>query len=614
VETTFIGMNDMNKPIADETIAQVLSKTDIVDIIGEYVHLKKSGRNFLGLCPFHAEKTPSFSVSSEKQFYHCFGCGAGGNVISFLMEIEGHSFPQAVQSLGEKVGIHIQNDHKGEKLNQQKSEEKEWMFKGHDLAAKLYHHVLMDRTEGQPAREYLEKRGFRLETIKEFQIGYAPDSWDFLTNFLDKRHYPLLVMEKGGLLAKSEKERFFDRFRDRIMFPIWDAQGNVSAFGGRTMGENQPKYLNSPETPIFHKSKLLFNFHRARQEIRKQHTTILFEGFADTISAWQGGIMNTTATMGTSLSNDQARALKRNGEQVVICYDGDQAGIDAISRAADVLENQGCLIKVATLPQGLDPDDYIRQNGSDAFQKSIVNEAKSFTAFRLDVLKRGRNLQDDGERMSYIREALTVVSRLPHAVERDHYLRQLADEFSLSLEALKQELFQIYRAEKKKENRDKAGQKWNNSINNSKRLVAKQLNLAFYNAERMLLAHMLKSAEVTMWVEEEVGSYFNIDEHSALAAYLYAFYAEGQSPDLGLFLSKLHDSELMQLATQLSMMAIDPNISEQVLKDYISQIIRYPQRLEIERKEEERMKAERQGDVLQAAHIATEILKLKKKL
>jgi DNA primase len=607
-------MNGMNKPITDETIAQVLSKTDIIDIIGDYVHLKKSGRNFLGLCPFHAEKSPSFSVSSEKQFYHCFGCGAGGNVFSFLMEMEGYAFPQAVQALGDKVGILIHTDQKEERIIHQRNEEKEWMLKAHDLAAQLFHHVLLERAEGQPAREYLENRGFRLETIKEFQIGYAPDSWDFLTNFLDKRKYPLSLMEKGGLLAKSESERFFDRFRNRVMFPICDAQGNVIAFGGRTLGEDQAKYLNSPETPIFRKGKQLFNFHHARQEIRKKQTTILFEGFIDVISASQGGLTHTTATLGTSLSDDQARILRRNGEQVIICYDGDKAGVEAISRAADVLEKQGCLIKVAVLPQGLDPDDYIRQYGAQAFQKKIINEAKSFIAFRLDVLKRGRNLQEDGERMSYIREALLVVSRLSRAVERDHYLRQLADEFSLSLEALKQEQFQIYRAEKKQENRDKSGQKWNNSINNGKRLVANHLYLAFHNAERLLLAHMLKNAEVTAWVQEEIGSYFNIDEHSALAAYLYAFYGEGHSPDLSLFLSKLQDSELIQLATQLSMIMIEPNISEEVLKDYISEIIIYPKRLEIERKEEERIKVERQGDVVQAAHIATEILKLKSKL
>lgn len=603
----------MNRQISDESINQILTKIDIVDVIGEYVHLKKSGKNFLGLCPFHSESTPSFSVTSDKQFYHCFGCGAGGNAFSFLMEMEGYSFPQAVQVLGEKVGVHIQSGAVEQGADTQKSEEKQWMLKAHDLAAKLFHHVLIERAESQAAREYLENRGFQLETIKEFQIGYAPSSWDFLTNFLDKRNYPLHLMEKGGLLAKGEGERFFDRFRDRIMFPIWDAQGNIVAFGGRMIGEGQPKYLNSPETPIFRKSKQLFNFHRARQDIRKKQTTILFEGYVDVITAWQGGITHTIGTMGTSLSDDQVRIIKRNGEQVIICFDGDRAGIEAISRAAEVLEKQGCHIKVAILPQGVDPDDYIRKNGAEAFQKNILSEAKSFIAFRLDVLKTGRNLQDDGERMNYIRDVLSVISKLPHAVERDHYLRQIADEFSLSLEALKQEQFQIYRSQKK-ENRDKDGEKWNNSINNGKHLVVRHLFPAYHTAERLLLAHMLKSAEVAKRVQEEVGSCFNIDEHSALAAYLYAFYGEGHTPELGLFLSKLHDPLLIQLTAELSMLSQDPNLSEEVLNDYISEIIVYPMKLEIERKEEERIKAERQGDVLQSAIIATEILKMKKKL
>lgn len=603
----------MNNSIADESINQILSKIDIVDVIGEYVHLKKSGKNFLGLCPFHSESTPSFSVTSDKQFYHCFGCGAGGNAFTFLMEVEGYSFPQAVQFLGEKVGIHIQGGSLEPGASAQKNEEKESMLKAHDLAAKLFHHVLTEREESQKAREYLENRGFQLETIKEFQIGFAPNSWDFLTNFLDKRNYPLHLMEKGGLLAKGEGERFFDRFRDRIMFPIWDTQGNIVGFGGRIIGEGQPKYLNSPETPIFRKGKQLFNFHRARQDIRKKRTTILFEGYVDVISAWQGGITHAIGTMGTSLSDDQVRIIKRNGEQVIICFDGDRAGIEAISRAAEVLEKQGCLIKVALLPQGVDPDDYIRKNGAEVFQKNILSEAKSFIAFRLDVLKKGRNLQDDGERMNYIRDVLAVISNLPHAVERDHYLRQIADEFSLSLEALKQEQFQVYRSQKKV-NRDKASEKWNNSIDNGKHLVARNLFPAYHTAERMLLAHMLKSVEVTSRVQEEVGSHFNIDEHSALAAYLYSFYGEGHSPELGLFLSKLQDPLLIQLTTQLSMLIHEPILSEEVLNDYISEIIIYPKKLEIESKEEERIKAERQGDVLQAAIIAMEILKMKSAL
>jgi DNA primase len=608
-------MERMNYSISDETIKLILSKVEIVDVIGEYVHLKKSGRNFLGLCPFHSEKTPSFSVSIDNKYYHCFGCGAGGNAISFLMEMEGYSFPETVSVLGEKVGVYLDVQNPKIQEGNRENKEKELVLKAHSLTAQLFHHVLMERNEGASAREYLENRGFQIETIKEFQIGFAPDSWDFLTNFLKKRDYPLPMMEKGGLLAKREGDKgFFDRFRGRVMFPIWDMQGNLIAFSGRLMGEGQPKYLNSPESLLFRKSRQLFNFHRARPEIRRTESTILVEGFADVLSIWQAGIKNVTATMGTSLSEDQARMIRRNSEQVIICYDGDQAGMDAISKASDVLEKQGCLIKVSMLPDGLDPDEYINKYGTEAFQREVINESKSYTAFLLEFLRKGRNLQDDGERMIYIKEALQVVSRLPHAVERDHYTRSIADEFALSVDALKQEQFQIYKREKRKEAKDNGIQKWNNNLNHNKRLIFKDLLPAFHNAERIVLAHMLQNKEIGEWIQEEVGSHFNIDEHSALAAYIYSYYAGGYSPDIPLFLSKLQDPALIKLATQLSTMPIDPNVSERALQDYVSKIITYPQKVEIEKKEEDKRKAERQGDVLKAALIATEILKMKNKL
>lgn len=607
----------MVKPISDETINLILQKVDIVDVIGDHVQLKKSGRNHLGLCPFHSEKTPSFSVSVEKQFYHCFGCGASGNTISFLMNIEGYTFPQAVYELGQKAGVHVEADSKFASIeqDQHKNKEKEWMLKAHHLAAQLFHHMLLERTEGKQAREYLEARGFQLETMKEFQIGYTPNSWDFLTAFLQKREYPLSLMEKGGLLSKSEEsERYFDRFRGRIMFPIWDSQGKVVAFGGRVIDEGGPKYLNSAETPIFRKSKNVFNIHRSRSEIRKLKTTILFEGYVDTISAWQAGIRHGVATLGTSLSEDQARIISRNSEQVIICYDGDQAGMEASIKAAEILDRYGCMLKVATLPSNSDPDDYIRQFGAELFKKKILQEAKSFTAFSLELLRRGRNLQDDGERMRYIAEAIGVISKLSRAVERDHYLRQLAEEFSLSLEALKQEQFQILKTEKKKKHRDKDNHKWNTSINDTKRLVVKSLVPAFHKAERIVLAHMLKNKEVTQKVKQQIGSEFNIDEHCALVAYLYAYYAEDHEPDIPLFLTFLDDPALIKLTTELSMITISPLISDKELQDCTKVILNYPQKIEIDNKEEKKRAAERQGDVVLAAQIAMEILQMRNKL
>lgn len=603
------------KSISEETIRHILQKVDIVDLIGEYVHLRKSGRNFLGLCPFHSEKTPSFSVSPEKQVYHCFGCSASGNALSFLMNMEGYSFPQAVYELGQRVGITVSQTKQSFQQDGEKRKEKEYMLRAHHLAAQLFHHVLLERKEGQEAREYLESRGFQLETIKEFQIGFAPDSWDFLTSFLEKRDFPLNIMEKGGLLSRSEVgDKYYDRFRGRIMFPIWDTHGKVVGFGGRLLQEGTPKYLNSTETPIFRKSRSLYNFHRSRLEIRKSKRAILFEGYVDTIVAWQAGLRQGIATLGTALSVDQARILARNTEQVIICYDGDEAGLEASIKAAELLEEFGILPKIASLPQGQDPDEYIRNYGGEAFLENILHEARSFTSFYLDYLKKGVNLQDDGERLKYIGEALEVISNLPRAVERDHYLRQLADEFSLSLAALKQEQYQLMRMKKKKQQGDKEDKKWHNSIKDTKHLVVRQLVPRYQQAERILLAHMLKDKYAALKVQEKLGSRFNLDEHGALAAYLYAYYAEGHEPNIPLLLNYVNEPALNALITELSMLTISPTISDKVLEDCVHEILNYPKRLEIDKKEEERRQAERAGNVVLAAQIAMEIVELRNKL
>ena len=605
----------MSRLISEETIQLILSKIDLVEVIGDYVQLRKSGKNFLGLCPFHTEKTPSFSVSPDKQLYYCFGCGAGGNAFTFLMELEGYTFTQAVTYCSEKAGVQLDPGVQTVRQEHKQDAAKEWMHKAHHLAAQLFQHMLLERKEGRRALQYLKQRGIGMDAIHHFQMGYAPDSRDFLTRFLEKRNFPLDLMEKGGLLGVSEDgSRYYDRFRNRVVFPIRDRQGKVVAFQGRVLGEGQPKYLNSPETPIFQKSRQLFNFHQARKEIRRKQTAILFEGCMDVLSAYQAGITHATATLGTSLSEEQARMIARNTTQVIICYDGDQAGVDATRRAAELFMAQNCMVKVVTLPQGLDPDEYIRTNGAERFRRDMLDQAKTFTAFQLDVLRRERNLQDEGERMAYIRDCLHVISRLSHAVERDHYLRQLSAEFSLSLDALKQEQFQIYKAEKKRQSGDKAGRKWNNRRNKGKHLVGDKLFPAYHNAERQLLAHMLKDRDLSKIVEAQVGSSFNVAEHSVLASYIYSFYADEREADIRSFIATLDDPDLIQLATEISSMTISPTISDQELRDLVHQILQYPQQQKIEEKNEEKKKAEREGDVVKAAKIAMEVVQLKEPL
>ncbi|UOE75420.1 DNA primase [Parageobacillus thermoglucosidasius] len=596
----------MGYRIPEETIETIRRTVDIVDVISDYVQLKKQGRNYFGLCPFHGEKTPSFSVSPEKQIFHCFGCGAGGNVFSFLMDIEGISFLEAVKRLAVKANIdlsHLQLDDADK--SRTNTGETKMMVEAHELLKKFYHHLLVNTNEGQEALDYLQARGWTREIIDQFEIGYAPNSWDFAVKLLSGRGFSLELMEKAGLIIRKENGDYFDRFRHRIMFPILNHHGDTVGFSGRLLGEGQPKYLNSPETAIFHKGKILYNFHQARLHIRKHQEVILLEGFADVISAVQAGVAHSVATMGTALTEEHARILRRNVDTVIICYDGDASGIEATFRAAEVLTEAGCHVKIATIPDGLDPDEYIRKYGPDRFRRDIIDAGSSLMAFKMMYFRKGKNLQDENDKIRYIEEVLREISKLPNPIEWDYYLRQLADEFSLSLSALQEQL-----------NRYKGTVKHSHHIDREetpKPLLQKKLLPAFQNAERMLLAHMLQSRDVAMVVQEKIAGNFNLEEHRAIAAYIYAFYEEGNDPDVSLLLSRLPD-DLKPLVTELSLLLINDEVSNQELNDYMRHVLNYPKWLMLKEKEQEKMEAERKKDFLTAARIAKEIIEMKKML
>ncbi|UTR09371.1 DNA primase [Evansella sp. LMS18] len=600
----------MSPRIPEEKIEEIRKSVDIVDIISEYVQLKKQGRNLTGLCPFHGEKTPSFSVSPDKQLYHCFGCGAGGNVFSFLMETDGLSFSESVAKIARRVNISVPEAEEAAGNSGIKDETFQPWIEGHSLAAKLYHHILTATDEGRDAREYLRKRGFTREAIDTFQIGYAPDSWDLLTNFLEKRNFSLKDMAESGLLAVRDfDKKSFDRFRDRIMFPIWNKNGEAVAFGGRILGEGNPKYLNSPESALFKKSEILYNFHQARKAIKKKGEAVLFEGYVDVISAWRAGIHHGVAALGTALTENHARMLRRNADKVIICYDGDDAGQNATFKNAVLLEESGLQVRVARLPEGYDPDDYIQQNGPEQFSSQVISQSMTLMAFKFQYFRRGRNLLDEGERMDYIHTVLKEISLLERAVERDHYIRQLAEEFNISLEALKQEQHQIFKSQKKKEKREIRSAAGTYAMK-----PQKKLKLAHENAERLLLAHMLHSDSVAVQVQDQVGGTFNIDEYQAIAAHLYSFYGEGHSPDPSLFIERMEDEKLKRITTELAMMTINTEMSEQELDDYIRQIKKYPKRLEIEQLKTARKEAEEAGDFNKAASIAMDIIKMEQAL
>ena len=599
----------LSERIAEETINEIRQRTDIVDIISEYVQLNKQGRNYLGLCPFHQEKSPSFSVSTDKQVYHCFGCGAGGNVFSFLMEIEGLSFQEATIKLADKANIEL-----GDSLTLSKSksvpDDIKQMIEAHQLLSKFYHHLLVNTKEGQNALEYLLARGFSKQSIEKFQIGYALNSWDFDYKFLMNKQFHPKLLEKAGLIIKREQDgSYFDRFRDRIMFPIVNRNNETIAFSGRILGSEQPKYLNSPETAIFNKSNVLYNYYLARPTIRKHQQAVLFEGFADVIAADRSGIENGVATMGTSLTKEHISILKKNVQSVTICYDSDSAGIEAAYKAGEMLQKANCQVKVAVMPKGMDPDDYVKNYGEEKFRNDVIGSSLTFMGFKMLYFRKGKNLQVEGDRLLYLEEVLKEISLLESAVEKDLYLRQLSDEFNLSLEALKEQERQNYK------------QTHPNARNERKEPVQKflapryveRVKPAYMNAERFLIAHMLRSMDVTFKVQEMLeGNTLNIDEHQAIITYLYGFYESDHIPDLNSFIHYVDDENLRRIIVEIEMMQINDEISEQELMDYINQVLNYKKRLKIKEKEDELKEAGRQKDFEKAKILWQEIQQIRK--
>lgn len=597
----------MGNKIPEELIEKVQHAVDIIDVISEYVQLKKQGRNYFGLCPFHGENTPSFSVSPEKQIFHCFGCGAGGNVFSFLMQIEGYSFIEAVQVVAQKAGVELPED--SSLLQEQKTiknSHAEAMINAHELLKKFYHHLLVNTKDGQKALDYLLQRGFTIELIEKFEIGYSLDSWDFAFKYLSQKGFHPSLLERAGLLIRKESDgSYFDRFRNRIMFPIKNHQGKTVAFSGRALGGEQPKYLNSPETDIFHKGRILYNFHQARPYIRKHQKAVLFEGFADVISSVHAGVENSIATMGTSLTEEQAKLLGRSGATVVICYDSDSAGVEATFRAANMLQEANCHVKVAMLPDGYDPDDYIRTHGKEKFRDDVIGASVSLMAFKMNYFRKGKNLQDEDEQKQYIEQVIEELSSLESEIEEELYLAQLADEFAISKEALKSVL---HKKKKKKIHRSTQFDVQPAFIQQ------KALLPAYHNAERLLIAHMLKNKDVAEKVLHQLGMNFNIEEHRAIASYLYAFYEDGNSPDISLFLSKLSDRTLSRIVSEIAMMTVGEEVAEQELQDYIKCVLNQQKLLKLKEKEAEKRDAEKRKDYIKAAEIAMELIKLKRAL
>ena len=431
---------------------ELAARNPIEEVVGQYVSLKRSGANLFGLCPFHGEKTASFSVAPDKGIYYCFGCHKGGNAVNFMMEIEGLSYPDAVRNLAKRVGLEVPDDEQYQSRYRQ--QERLWAL--HKEAARFFH-AKLNAPEGAAALQYALGRGMPKSTIINFGIGYAPDTWSSLVDHLRKKGYTDQELRDSGLVTVSKKNgNLFDRFRDRLMFPIIDVRGNVIGFGGRIMkkDDNAAKYLNSPETLIFNKRKNLFGLNVAKKT--KLPYMILVEGYMDAIALHQYGFDCAVASLGTSLTEEHAVLLSRYTENVVLIYDGDEAGQRAAQRAIPMLEKAGLSIKVLQLKDAKDPDEYLKKFGADKFQL-LLNDSSNRVEYQLNAIRKKYDLGLDDQRVKFIAEASEFISTLGNAVQREVYGHRVAEAAGISFEALKIEVNKAFKRrvarEKKKQER-----------------------------------------------------------------------------------------------------------------------------------------------------------------
>ena len=415
---------------SEELIEEIRNSNDIVDVISQYVILKRSGRNFFGLCPFHKEKSPSFSVSPDKQIFHCFGCGVGGNVIHFVSKIENLDFRETLELLANRANIQLptlDNSYQDNKKAMLKAK----VYQINEIAAKFYHENLYKPTSKE-AQEYIKKRKLDNRTLKSFLIGYS-GTFDELYKLLKQKGFTEEEILASSLVNKADNGRFIDRFRRRLMIPIQDTTGRFIAFGGRVLDDSKPKYINSPENIVYSKGRNLFGLNIAKKYDTKK--LIIVEGYMDAISLYQRGITNVVASLGTALTEQQGRLLRKNSEQVIIGYDADGAGQAATLRGLEILQNMGCDIRVLQIYGAKDPDEFVIKYGPERFQK-CVDSAISLVEFKVKILKQNLNLDNVNDKIKFLNEVAKILSKVDNTIEKEVYIDKISQEYNISKEAI----------------------------------------------------------------------------------------------------------------------------------------------------------------------------------
>jgi len=465
---------------SEEILNEVRQSNDIVDVISQYVHLKRSGRNFFGLCPFHNEKSPSFSVSPDKQIFHCFGCGVGGNVITFVSQIEGLNFVETVQMLAERANIQLptlQNNG-----DTQREILKDKVYKVNEFTAEYYHQNLY-KPQAKMAQEYVKKRQLTNETLKSFRIGFS-GKFDELYQELKRQGFQEQEILESGLVNKNERGQYIDRYRNRLMFPICDARGRVIAFGGRVLDDSKPKYINSPENVVYSKGKHLFGLNVAKKGDTKK--LLIVEGYMDVISLHQRGITNVVAPLGTALTEQQGWLLRKNSEQIILSFDSDDAGIKAKLRAIDILQNMGCDLRVIQLEGAKDPDEYILKYGNMRFQ-NVIDKAFSVVEFKVKILKKELDLDNTNDKIKFLNEIAKLISKVDNTMEREVYIEKIAKEYDISKEAIYAEVNKLtYKNDKSEKILEKA-----KPVITHKKLETKEVPQAIKRRENTIISILL---------------------------------------------------------------------------------------------------------------------------
>ncbi|UZX45727.1 DNA primase [Staphylococcus capitis] len=547
--------------IDQSVINEIKDKTDILDLVSEYVKLEKRGRNYIGLCPFHDEKTPSFTVSEDKQICHCFGCKKGGNVFQFTQEIKDVPFVEAVKELGERVNIKVDVGQTQYNKQSQMASDDLKMIEMHELIQDYYHYALMKTVEGEEALNYLRQRGFTDELIKQRQIGYAPDSSHFCHDFLEKKGYDIELAYEAGLLSRNEENfSYYDRFRNRIMFPLKNAQGRIVGYSGRTYNNQEPKYLNSPETPIFQKRRLLYNLDKARKSIRQNDEIVLLEGFMDVIKSDYAGLKQVVASMGTQLSQEHMTFLKKLTNNITLMFDGDYAGREATLKTGQALLQQGLNVYVIQLPSGMDPDEYIGKYGNEAFLNFVAKDKKAFVLFKVESHQDEIN-NNDLAYERHFREATHDIAQVQSTILRNKLIQDVANIFNMSPEMIYHEIGsnnmpQVAPAEYGYSPQS-GSQLFNNLTKNEK-------------AERALLKHFMKDKDTFINYYQKISDDdFTNKYFKSIFNILHDYFSEHDNYSISDVMQYIDSNELREAFIELDQYTLNDEPYENEIEDYI---------------------------------------------